>query len=266
MSGLAIMKCRLAVHGLLVIGLVLSPSVVWARVVNITLKELVDRSDLIVLADVVKVEDGPADLKLGEEVVTRIKIATAQVLEVWKGNAGRQVRYLASRTWACDVSQAKVGERVVLFLAKPNDSPFRAISHSGRGRMPIRDVQGRLYATIRAEDVRLPKGFMTIPGPESKYDFIRSVDLSGLRWTVRTMGHADFLSAGSVCTFVLAGATWFSSSRRRLDRKVAPLNEIGSFDDMDLRDASYKTRLRVIAGIEFLVAALSAFAVLWSFS
>jgi hypothetical protein len=232
-------------------------------VAPMSLKELVDASDLIVLAAETKLEDGPTHLKLGEdEVRFPIKIATARVLEVWKGNAVREVRYLASPSWICDISDAKVGERVVLFLVKPKDLPFRVIAHSGRGRMPLRDVKGKSYATIWADDVRLPKGVVTISGAETKYEFIRSIDLSLLRSTVKAVGRTDILVVGSVGMFALAGLTWFFSSRR-LNRISAPPGETRAFDGTRPRDVSVKTWLRAIAKVEFLVATLLAFVLLW---
>ena len=150
-----------------------------------TLKELVNSSDLIVVARETKVEDGPADLNLGEEVRSPVKVATARIVEVWKGKAGPDVRYIASPTWTCDISEAKVGEQVVLFLSKSKRVPFMLIEHSGRGRMPIRDVNGKPHATIWVGDVQLPQGVATIPGPEPEYGFIRSVDVSELKGAVR---------------------------------------------------------------------------------
>jgi hypothetical protein len=240
------MKNRLALSGVLALGFALSASPLWARVADISLKELVDGCDLIVVATVSKVEDAPGDLKLGEEVTVPVEIATARVLEVWKGNAPREVRYVASPTWTCDVSDAKVGERVVLFLKKPEGWPIRVIAHAGRGRMPIRDVNGKLYATIRADDVRLPTGVSTISDSESKYQFIRAVDLSLLRSTVKAMGRTDILIVGSVCTFAVAGLTWFFCSRRR-HKKLAPLEEIRGADGTRTRDARFMTWLRAIA-------------------
>lgn len=46
-------------------------------------------------------------------------------------------------------------------------------------------AKGNTYATLWSEDVRLPKGTATIAGPESKYSFIRSVELSTLKELVR---------------------------------------------------------------------------------
>ena len=225
---------------LLAIGLAFAPSSLQGSVAKITLKELVNASDLIVLASELKIEDGPDDLNLGEEMPP-IKIATASVLEVWKGSAGHEVRYVASPTWRCDISEANVGERVVLFLLKPNGWPLHAIAHAGRGRMPIRDVEGKSYVTIWAEDVRLPKGVMTIPGPDPKYEFIRSVDLNGLRSTVTAMGRTEILIIGSVATFALAGLTWLFSSRHRrhIQTPISP-GETWTLDGRLPRDAGFR--------------------------
>ena len=50
--------------------------------------------------------------------------------------------------------------------------------------MPLRVVKGDTYATFW-DDVRLPDGTATIPGPEPEYSFIRSVELTRLRELVR---------------------------------------------------------------------------------
>ncbi len=261
------MRYRLAFASLLAIGLAFFTSTLWARVALVTLKELVDSSDLIVLATEAKVENGPTDFKLEEEVMPapEIKIATARVLEVWKGNAGQEVRYLASPIWLCDISEAKIGERVVLVLTKPPDWPFRAIAHSGRGRMPIRDVNSKSYATIYTGDVLLPKGVMTIPGPEPEYEFIRSAELNRLKWSIITMARTDNLIAASAGTFALAGLTWVFSSRVRLrTRASVPPGDFDALDGKLSGESRFKTCLRVIAAAEFLVAALIAGAVVWS--
>jgi hypothetical protein len=172
-------------HLMIMLGLVILPTPAEAKVASITLKKLTESSDLIVVATETTVEDGPAGLNLGEETKSPIKVATARVVEVWKGKAGPDVRYIASPTWTCDISEAKVGERVVLFLSKSKGVPFMLIEHSGRGRMPIRDVNGKPHATVWVGDVQLPRGVATIPGPEPEYGFIRSVDLDDLKGAVR---------------------------------------------------------------------------------
>jgi len=134
----------------------------------------VQHSDIIVIAKV--------------ESVTRPLIgkryAKAKVAEVWKGTQTERVEFLASPTWTCDISEAKNGETVLLFLIKSEESRSYAIAHSGRGRMPLRTVNSKRYATFWP-DVRLPKGTPTIDGPESKWDFIRSVDVEMLRNLVK---------------------------------------------------------------------------------
>jgi hypothetical protein len=252
----------------LVVALVLIPAPVRARVASVTLRELVDRSDLIVVATVTKVEDGPADLlrtlRLEDPRLPGVKVATAQVVEAWKGIAPREVRYVASPTWVCDISGASVGERVVLFLGKSDDSPFLWIAHTGRGRMPLRDVKGTPHATLWVDDVRLPPGVATIPGARPEYSFIRSVELRRLRLIVQAMLRTDILIAGAAGLFTFAGLTWFFSSRRRLFLRAFALpEESRDVDRSRIRDARFQTRLRAVARVELVVAVLFALVVLW---
>jgi len=161
------------------------PILLWAAVAPISLKELVACSDVIVLARVLKVEEGPTDIKAEDDRLPAVKTATAEVIETWTGSPVREVRYVASPLWTCDVAHAEKGERVVLFLGSRRSSGIRIIAHSGRGRMPLREVEGKTYATLWSGDVRLPQGTATIPGPEPKYSFIRSVELNRLKELVR---------------------------------------------------------------------------------
>ncbi len=153
----------------------LIPSPVRAKVAAVAFKDLVAGSEVIVVAQVTKVEAGGKDQD----------VATARVIEVWKGSPGAVVRYLASPTWTCDISDAKEGERIVLFLAKSKDSPLLTIAHSGRGRMPLREVEGKSYATLWTIDVILLDGTPTIPGPEPDISFIRSIEIGTLKKLVR---------------------------------------------------------------------------------
>jgi hypothetical protein len=58
-------------------------------------------------------------------------------------------------------------------------SHFWQVSWSGRGEMPVRNVQAKQYVTLWTGDVRLPASIPTIGGPERKYSaFIRSAPLS----------------------------------------------------------------------------------------
>jgi hypothetical protein len=149
----------------------LTASPLKAKVASIEFSNLVATSDLIVVA---KVESVSAPLILGK------KYAKAKVTEVWKGLPVEQVKFLVSPTWTCDVSEAFKGETVLLFLNKRDQSQAYSIAHSGRGRWPLRIVGGNEYATFWP-DVILPKDVATIAGPESKFDFIRSVKLDTLR-------------------------------------------------------------------------------------
>lgn len=139
-----------------------------AEVRDIAFTELAMESDLIVVAKVSKVEDAPTDLKAAaeDEGVATLKVATAEVIETWKGEPVREVRYFASSTWMCDLTGAEKGERVVLFLEKRNfmrrnEPRLMSIAHAGRGRWTLRDVGGKACASISPE-VILPEGTSTI--------------------------------------------------------------------------------------------------------
>jgi hypothetical protein len=135
-----------------------------AEVRQIDLEDLAEHSDLVVVAEVVKIEDGPAHLKADEGTKGPLDVATARVIETWKGNPSREVRYVVSPDHMCDISHAEKGERVVLFLESKRwrrDKTYKSIAHSGRGRMPLGQVKGESYAVLQA-DVILPPGAPTI--------------------------------------------------------------------------------------------------------
>ncbi len=166
----------------LLAGGILCTCLAQAKVMPQPLSELVALSDRIVLARVISVSEGPDGLKH----------ARADVREIWKGRPENEVGFLASRTWACDVSFAEAGESVVLFLVWSETRGEFVIAMAGRGRMPLHDVQGRSYATIWVNDVLLPEGTPTIDGPEEKYDFIRFIMLDLLKKLVNeAMNAAD---------------------------------------------------------------------------
>src|SRR5262249_27378133 len=133
---------------------------------------------------------------------SEIEIATAQVLETWKGKPVRQLRYNVSSTFVCDISSAKQGETVVLFLRRYEDSSL-SITHAGRGRLPIREIQQKRYVgffpdvilphewgTKREE--RMPKTFKELtrqriqensrPAPRDEWElYSRKLELAKLR-------------------------------------------------------------------------------------
>jgi len=140
------------------------PVVSRAEVKPVVLEDLAARSHLIVIAKVSTVEDAPANLGRDDPGMPPLKVATAQVIETWKGTPVREVRYVASPDSMCDTSHAVKGERVVLFLTHSRwrkDSAFLSITHAGHGRMPIREVEAKMYAAV-SDEVILPQGTPTI--------------------------------------------------------------------------------------------------------
>ncbi|MDG3002479.1 hypothetical protein [Paludisphaera mucosa] len=96
--------------------------------------ELVEASELIVLAKVESVSEDP-------NVETRR--AKATVLEVWKGPRTTSVEYRVWPTFACDIAYAKKGETVLLFLEK--EETGWGITWAGRGRMPLVEMNNTKY-------------------------------------------------------------------------------------------------------------------------
>src|SRR6185436_10184347 len=93
---------------ILVLFAMFAATAVSAKVAKISFDELIQQSELIVIA---KVESVSKPL-IGK------RYAKAKVTEVWKGNGAEQVKFLASPTWTCDISNAEKGETVLLFLIK----------------------------------------------------------------------------------------------------------------------------------------------------
>jgi hypothetical protein len=188
--------------------LVSFPVLVRADVADVTLKHLAARSDLIVVARVTKVEDGPAHLQPAGNEFPAVKVATAQVIETWKGDKVGEIRFVASPTRYCDTASAKEGERLVLFLEGSKESPY-LITHVGRGRMPMQDADDKSYATLEDEKVLLPKGTQTVPRTKTarvalpssepgkpkrastfKYT-VRAIELGTLRKVVKEVSRSD---------------------------------------------------------------------------
>ena len=142
-----------------------------AKVAAVPLEELVTGSDEIVVATVTEVSS--------ESTSGPRTYASAVVARTIKGSLQGSFNFLASPTWTCDISDAVKGETVLLFLKQQSDHSF-IIQHSGRGRMPLRVVGGRTYVTLW-NDVRLPGDAPTVAGPDPRYDFIVSVELSYMK-------------------------------------------------------------------------------------
>jgi len=155
---------------------------VHGKVAPLSLSELGRRSDVIVVARVTRiVSNDPLDPQSP-------RYATATVIQVWKGNPDHTVEFLASPTWACDIADAALQERVLLFLDRDEHRPHGyVIAFAGRGRMPLREVKGKVYVTVWS-DVVLPDGIPVIPGPEPKYEFIVSVEVRVIREALGKQG------------------------------------------------------------------------------
>jgi hypothetical protein len=131
--------------------------------------ELIQSSDEVVIATVTEVSEASPS-------TGGFRLATAETSRTLKGAPLRTVRFYASPGWICDTSHAISGEMVLLFLNGHIDGNF-SIALAGRGYMPLRNVDGKEYATLWTE-VILPKDAPVIPGPDPKYDFIVSVELT----------------------------------------------------------------------------------------
>jgi len=130
--------------------------------------ELIQSSDEVVIATVTHVSEASSS-------TGGFRLATAETKRTLKGAPQRTVRFNASPGWICDTSHADIGETVLLFLIGPKDGSF-TIALAGRGYMPLRNVDGKDYATLWT-DVVLPKGAPVIPGPDPRWDFVVSVEL-----------------------------------------------------------------------------------------
>ncbi len=116
-----------------------------------TLEMLTRSASLIVVAEVENVTE-----KGG------VRIATARIIDVWKGRATGIVQFRASRSWTCDVSNAIPGETVVLFLVGDAQTEVTAIAYSGIGRLPVvnaRDMQTvNLYSGLFTKAMKQETG------------------------------------------------------------------------------------------------------------
>lgn len=81
-------------------------------------------------------------------------MASARVLEVWKGTAGERVQFRASKSWTCDVTTAVVGETVILFLTTGENPPLMSIAYSGIGRLPVENDSVLLYASLLTKEIK----------------------------------------------------------------------------------------------------------------
>ncbi|MGI8922645.1 MAG: hypothetical protein ACR2HJ_01165 [Fimbriimonadales bacterium] len=135
-------------------------SLAYARVATIDLGQLARLSDLIVVGEVAAIQ------KVGG-----VKVASVKTISFVKGVAECPIAFVAEPTWACDTSAAVVGERALLYLSPVPILKKRAmngqnlsglvsackrkgvilyvLSHSGRGRIPLKFSGSKWIASVR---------------------------------------------------------------------------------------------------------------------
>jgi len=146
------MRCRVIQVWLVGLALTLfSPETTLSRSVMPTLEGLTRTASLIVVAQVENVTEKDG-----------VKVATARVIDVWKGRSEGTVQFRASRSWTCDASTAIPGETVVLFLAGDAQTDVMAIAYSGIGRLRVNDADGMqtvmLYSSLFTKALKQEAG------------------------------------------------------------------------------------------------------------
>lgn len=126
---------------------------------EVRIEDIASSCEDIVIATVTQVSDSGTT-----------RYATAEAQESLKGTLAGAFRFQAFPTWTCDISDARRGETVLLFLIRDPKHGL-VIAHSGRGRMPLHYFDSKRYATVRRSDVRLPKDASVLPGPDPQYEF-----------------------------------------------------------------------------------------------
>ena len=169
----------------LLIACVFAPVSAFAKLSSVLLDRMVEVSDHIVYATVTGVTSSKVN-------GCTIKHATVAVSKVLKGPVVANLQYDAPIGDCWDYSEstsdAQVGESILLFLQKQNST--LVISVWGRGRMAIRQSAGRTYATL-TPDVLLSKEAPTIPGPDAKQPWIKSVELGYLEREIALLVHPN---------------------------------------------------------------------------
>ncbi len=121
-------------------------SIGHARVGNMTFADLLKGSQAVVVGRVTRID-----------WVEGVRVATAEVSQSIKGSR-KSVRFIAEATWACDTSDAVVGETALLCLTSFDARPYNTkrsltgvfqLGHSGRGRIPLVLQNGVWTARVR---------------------------------------------------------------------------------------------------------------------
>jgi hypothetical protein len=166
---------------LMVLMALATASTCFAEAGTRTLKDMIRRSEYVVLGKVSRVA-----------TLDGVKLAEVEVSRTLKGNPGvTRLYYWASPQWRCDVSDAEVGEEGLYFLgnfgeehSRPSEAhlqfleearPFTQgarvymLEHSGRGRLRPKYTEGRGYLYVHKEgDVIFPSSIKVVKRPDSQ--------------------------------------------------------------------------------------------------
>src|SRR6266571_4087542 len=161
----------------------LIPSISQGSRTSMSLADLTFSSEVIVLGVVTTVNS------VGEDVV-----ATVQVKETWKGLVTPTIEYDARRTWACDISNARVGETDLLFLVHRCPGGMLALASWGDGRLVVKPIDGVDYIgdrfrTLNVMDempIKWQLGSSSdIPEPWAKVEDVKAF----VKWILRLSAH-----------------------------------------------------------------------------
>lgn len=147
-----------------------------AKLSHLSFHDFFRGTPLVVVAKVTEVTD---DTFMGKP----IRVAIATPMRVIRGRAPKAIRFIASPLAMDDASTAVKGETALLFLGRTNEDLY-SLTVFGRGYMPLRQIDGVLYASFW-DDIDMPPGSPVIAGPDERYRFIKSVKLSYLEGLVR---------------------------------------------------------------------------------
>lgn len=158
-------KMRVCSMVLGVLGVLGVCGAVWARVAPTDLRGLIAQSDVIVLARVDRVE-----------TIEGVRLAVLVVERTLMAPPSKEWALALTSLWVCDISTAVLGERGLFFLQPYHKGPedtaafpprfqeivaargfgqVRSITHYGRGRMPLRLIDGEEHVAVYG-DVALP--------------------------------------------------------------------------------------------------------------
>jgi hypothetical protein len=133
-----------------------------------------------------------------------IRVAIVVVTQALKGcRIGQRLTYLASKTWTCDISDAKPNEAALLLLCPARGNPFSemypkerrqfdqarrkslrnipllTLVHSGNGRMPVVKLRTGEYIK-QPLYVSYPDDLPTLPDPAPTYRAFRHVTITDM--------------------------------------------------------------------------------------